>query len=341
MGMVNMAHIIPIMHCFDDRYVAPAAVAFLSMLEHASKDWQYKLYVVHEDITLEHQGMLRDVVKRFPNATLEFVNGGGPETDLFEQLRTQGHYSKEIIHKLTAARLFPQYDRLVITDVDVVYEDDIVPTYVQSIEDDESWLFGISCSHEGLTCARLQSASFDVYRDAGFSVVEAQKIADGVGAGYLIVNLRKMRELGLVERMLETFSRHLDRLCQPEQDVLNLVCAGHIHYLPVRNMVCSYLYQYLTESERRGWEETLAHPVQLHYAASKKPWTSPGSEMSHLWWGYLSRTPFFYEVASRFDLDEKKSICKLGGIRIAKIWHTGSLNKVCLVNSVKAQIKSL
>ena len=66
--------VIPIMYCFDDNYAMPAAVAFLSMLEHADSRYFYKLYVLHSDITAKHREMLQTVVSAFPNASLEFMD---------------------------------------------------------------------------------------------------------------------------------------------------------------------------------------------------------------------------------------------------------------------------
>ena len=83
--------VIPVMHCFDDRYAAPAAVAFLSMLEHVSPSFTYALHVVHEDISREHQRMLHEVVDRFPNATLEFHASPKSMGELFDSLSTRGH----------------------------------------------------------------------------------------------------------------------------------------------------------------------------------------------------------------------------------------------------------
>ena len=52
-------NIIPIMHSFDNNYVIPASVAFLSMLENADKNYFYKLYVLHSDITEKNQKELK------------------------------------------------------------------------------------------------------------------------------------------------------------------------------------------------------------------------------------------------------------------------------------------
>ena len=60
-----MNNIIPVMHCFDNNYVIPAGVAFYSMLENADKSYQYKLYVLHSDITQENQDLLFETIKKF------------------------------------------------------------------------------------------------------------------------------------------------------------------------------------------------------------------------------------------------------------------------------------
>ena len=331
--------VIPVMHCFDDRYCAPASVAFLSMLEHGSKDCFYRLYVLNSDITLAHQEMLREVVSRFDNASLEFRSvDDSVARQLFDSLETKGHYSKEIVYKLLAPRLFPEYTRLVVTDVDVLYCDDISREYCAFAEDKVNWIAGIPW--DALPCTWVKNALENCYAN-DFTADETARFLSGIGGGYLLLNLDLMRQYSVSETMIELFRKNLLRIKQAEQDVINIACAGHIRRLEQRNMVCTYYYDRLLEHEKPLWRSALSHPVQLHYASSTKPWTSPGSTQAHLWWGYLSRTPFFYEVASKFDLDEKKSICKLGGLRVAKIWHTGSLNKVCLVNSIKTQIQAL
>ena len=46
--------LIPVMHCFDNNYVIPAAVSFYSMLKYADPKYQYRLYVLHTDITTQN-----------------------------------------------------------------------------------------------------------------------------------------------------------------------------------------------------------------------------------------------------------------------------------------------
>lgn len=89
---------IPVMHCFDDNYCLPASVAFYSMLEHASKDHAYDLYVLHTDISEENQYLLRKTIEKFKNAHLSFINmtdytNGGVD-NIWEKTSQKGPYSK-------------------------------------------------------------------------------------------------------------------------------------------------------------------------------------------------------------------------------------------------------
>ena len=47
-------------------------------------------------------------------------------------------------------------------------------------------------------------------------------------AGFMIMNLKKFRELGLVQKALELSKRNFVYM---DQDVLNYLCKGHVYYL--------------------------------------------------------------------------------------------------------------
>ena len=136
--------IIPVMHCFDNRYVIPAGVAFLSMLENANRSFFYKLYILHTDITEENQDKLKSIVSQFENASLEFINMDNRFTELFSQTIFKGHYSKEIYFKFLAPSIFPQYKKIIITDVDVVYQGDISKDFENFEDNENDYLAGVT-----------------------------------------------------------------------------------------------------------------------------------------------------------------------------------------------------
>lgn len=110
---------IPIFFTFDHHFVLAAGVAFHTLLEKADARYHYNLYVVHTDLKPHHMKRLQHVVGRFPNAEVAFIDASEYDTG-WAGLRHKSHFSKEIFYKLTAADLFPQYDRILFSDVDVI-----------------------------------------------------------------------------------------------------------------------------------------------------------------------------------------------------------------------------
>ena len=322
---------IPIVHCFDDNYSAPAAVAFLTMLEHASPDSFYKIYVVHSDISESHQKMLSDVVGRFSNAGLEFVVPKLDVAPMWRKVRSKGHFSKDLIYKLLFADIFPTLKKIVVADVDVVYCDDIGKVFGQFSSNKTDYIYGHNGKHNGMDCKWLRKAEDRAY-SSKFSDDEIKALRDGVGAGFMVYNCELMRKDGIPQKALEFFIDNTDRVWQPEQDTMNIVCAGKIAYMPAGALVCSYLFDVLEDDEEFP-RYVLDHPIQLHYATSSKPWMAPGIAMSHKWWEALLRTPFFYEVASRFDirgvcLKDKFAFPWMKRMPFIEVWRRGEIERI-------------
>lgn len=324
--------IIPIVHCFNDNYAAPAGVAFLSMLEHARNDDEYHIYACHSDITHEHQRQLMEIVGRFKNAKLEFVDMHNAYEEEFESLNTKGHYSKELIYKMVVPRLFPQYDRMIIADVDCVYQDDIGQIYRLCEENDGDYMAGVELLHSN-KCNWLLDV-FHIYDDQ-YTQEEQRVLKLGLNAGFMIFNLKKMREEDLTSKFLAYFKANVHRLKQPEQDTIHICCYPKIQSLPTRTMICSYLYTVLEEDEKRVWQSALDNPIQLHYAAKEKPWNTPSSTKSNIWFSYLLRTSFYDEVMGKLDQYERRTKWKLFGIPILKIYAYGDVKNVRFLNAIK------
>lgn len=326
--------IIPIVHCFNNAYVIPASVAFLSMLEHANSNHYYKLYVLHADITEDNQRKLATIVAQFRNATLEFIDMNTQFNELFRHTRHQGHYSKEMYYKLCVASLFPQYEFAIVTDVDVLYQGDISIEYEKFIHTTDYYMAGV---HLGLKGKGTFLDDFFANYESKFSQDEKEILKEGVGAGYLIFNLSKIRRDRLEQKLIDCSARNAHRLIQPEQDTLNLCCFPHIYRLPFASMVCTYLYNIQSQSPEVITPEikrACMNPVQIHFATPIKPWNTPTSTKAHLWYAYLLKTSFFYEqmrILDSFKNDWKEKWC-LWGIPILSLkGRTNAIRKARLL----------
>lgn len=291
--------IIPIMCCFDNNYAIAASVAFVSMLKNSNKNYYYKLYVLHSDITEENQIILRNIVGQFDNASLEFIDMNNKFEDLFSDTVTKGHYTKEMYYKFLAPSIFLQYSYMIITDVDVVYCGDVSKEFLKFIEDKENYIAAVKAPIK--KDSWLENIIKNNYTD--FDENEKKDLFNC--AGYLIFNLEKMRQDNCQEKFITFAKKNIKRLKQPEQDTINLVCASKIRFLPLKSLVCSYLYDlYQNESDfdddliytKEELEDAMKNPVQLHFATNIKPWNNPTIKKSEIWYEYLLKTPFWAKV---------------------------------------------
>lgn len=303
---IEQNKLIPIMLCFNDVYSIPGMVAIYSLLKFASSDYQYNIHVMHSDISHRHQRLLQQVVARYSNANLFFHNMENKFTDIWEKVGYQAYWSKEIFYKCITSSFFPQYDSIVITDVDVVFCRDFTSHWEKFQKEKDCYLAGYRCLLKKSTTESEYAKM--IYKD--WDETERKKIL--TGAGFWFQNLRLMRQDDIEKKMLDYIHVHIGILRQPEQQVINAVCYPKILLLPPEGMILGYDYQnYKTEIDFHNdktytAEEVkyaLEHPIQLHYAGGLKPWNAGFVSKSAVWWLELLKLGFItviLEQAWRF-----------------------------------------
>lgn len=298
-------NVIPIMTCFDKNYVVPSIVAFYSLIENSCKDYFYRIYVLTSDISSKQQYEIKYCLRKFKNFSIEFVFMNNQFNDLWNSLETKAHFSKEVFYKLLTASIFPQYDKIIITDVDVVFLGDISPSYTKINVDEDFYLASIK------PVGKILGYYDNPQYKNNFSLQEIEYLKSSCG-GYLVMNLKKIRENNIEEKFIECFKNDAKRLNQAEQDVLNLVCANKIKFLHPKFLVCSYLYDLYKKPldfetdcnfSKDELMEAYKNPVQLHFATSKKPWKNPEITQAEKWFFYLSKTPIFGNFMLNFTFN--------------------------------------
>lgn len=284
---------IPIMFCFDNNYVIPAAVAFYSMLENCNKNYFYKMYVLHTDISKDNQQKLKNNIEKFSSfSDLTFINMNNKFEELWRKIETKGHFSKEVMYKVLVASIFPQYDKIIASDVDVVFLNDISESYFSIDISEDYYLAGIKMIGK---LKWYMNQYLKVFTEA-----EVEKLS-GFCGGYIVFNLKKLREDNMEEKFIKCFENDGYRINQMEQDVLNLCCYPKTKRISLKYLACSYMWdEYKTEKDKETdiyykkeeIEDAMKNTVQLHYATSKKPWKDVDCTKSEVWFEYLMKTNF-------------------------------------------------
>lgn len=285
---------IPIFFTFDRYYVVAAQVALYSMLKNASKDYRYELFFLHTDLNEKVQKRISRVIEGFP-ATAQFINVSA-YNGYIQKLEgeVKAHFSKEIFYKLIVPDMFPQYDRIICSDVDVAYPGDISQAYfIEELE--HCYLAGVGPI---LTNDRMKA-----YNGKGYNTEELEALKHALNAGFLVYNLKLMREDDMQQKLVDFYMANYPRLMYPEQDCMALCCYPHIKYVSMQFNVLNIYYTMNAEQltffpdnfEYQGthaenvqtFKAHLAHPTIIHYIGPRKPWNSFGVPQQKLWFRYM------------------------------------------------------
>lgn len=295
--------LIPIFFTFNEAYALPAAVAFDSLLRHASREHSYALHVLHPALSQRAKAELERVVGRYEHTELHFHDTTGL-LDNTSAAQGKSHFSPEIYFKLTAASFFPQYERILCSDVDVVFCDDISPA-ITAFEGEDFYIAGVDTVLP-TTRAQLYSA---------FSTEERYWFDREICAGFLLYNLAAIRRDGLEAKLRQYYLDHYPQLPFPEQDCMAVCCRERVRHLSMHYVVCNNYYSASPlntpfyslntclpaddKARRSVYAHALAHPIQLHYAGADKPWNSLLVPQQQRWLAALWRsgaTPFYLRV---------------------------------------------
>lgn len=292
--------VIPVILMFNNNYVIPASVALYSMLINATHDGIFDIRVLHTDITPNNIKKLQETVSVFPNTTLSFYDMNQFDKKLNIPAKIAG-WPKEIIYKLLVAEIFTDIDRAIVTDVDVVFEDDISNEFF--LFDTDEYFAGVKQS----AMSHHLPFSPDI-TDSNMHFI--------CGAGYMIYNLSKMRADNMPEKYINFLHKNSQYLKLPDQEILNIVSYPNIKLLHPRNMVLVTYYacddyvfnKYEYASSKIEHEYAKLHPVQIHFVGYKtwgKPWKDLRAPCANLWFRYLTYTPYFTSFMNQMTAPKK------------------------------------
>lgn len=245
--------IVPIVLAFTPNYFIPACTTIQSILRCSRPEDRFHI------ICLLSQPLPKAMKEKLQlldeeRMTCSFINLEGRLQDIFVDSR----YTVAASYRLLLPDLLPTYNKVIYVDCDIIVNNNLSELYCLDLQ--EHYLAGV----------------FEVPLD--FQIAYMEELGcnpeEYMNSGFLLMDLQKMREDGLVEQFME--ASKVDYLQFPDQDVLNQVCKGRILGLkPYNNSIRTFfLPQYrerflamyspkdLLDVNRKG---------NIHYTGTK-PW---------------------------------------------------------------------
>ncbi len=265
----------PIVVAFTPNYFIPAATAILSVLEHSPKDEGFHF------ICLLSEPMPDDLVNR-----LALLDGGTGrltyewfelKEELLEGVYIDPKYTIAASFRLVVADLFPQYDKLIYMDCDVIIRQDLAKLY-RELDLGNNYLAGV-----------VEAST--PYQIKGIERIGA-KVGAYINSGFLVMNLALLRQDKMSQKFIEALK--VDYLEFPDQDVLNTVCLGRILALPpYYNGIRTFMQEEAKENFLKYYTEEDWQMIDkegtIHYTG-QKPWRAYTIKFEY-WWATYFRLP--------------------------------------------------
>lgn len=280
--------VIPIFFSVDDNYVPYLAVALNSIIDNASAGSNYKAIILHQGISEENKKKIESLARE--GFEIEFVamkDSLDCITDRMSNRLRADYFTLTIYFRLFIPAMFPEYDKGIYLDSDIVVLEDIAKLYNIELGDN---LIGASVDYS------IQNIpEFAKYTNEGVGV----KVSEYINSGILLMNLKKLREVNIDRRFLELLNTyHFDSIA-PDQDYLNALCYGKIKYLSGK----------WDTMPADGVPET-ENPYLIHYNLFAKPWCYDDIQYEKYFWKYAKTSGYLEEIQAykkSYSDEQKKS----------------------------------
>ena len=265
---------IPIFFSIDDNYAPFLATAINSAIKNSDPARRYRAIVIHKGIDEANAKKLMSLATE--NFKVELVEMKKSLEEITDRICNRLRYdifTLTIYFRLFIPAMFPQYDKGIYIDSDVVLTSDIAELYD----------IDLTGNYLG-ACRDLSIADVPPLVDYTMNVV-GMKRGDYINSGVLLMDLKKLREKKFEEHFLSLLTTyHFDSVA-PDQDYINAICNGKIHYLPEE-------WDAMPNIAR----EELSTPKLIHYNLYSKPWRRDGVQYESEFWHYAEDSGFYEEI---------------------------------------------
>lgn len=279
--------IIPVFFSIDDNYAPFLSVALASAIENASPKRKFKAIVLYQQLSEQNIERIKALSKE--NFLIEFVpmkNGLESITDRMSNRLRCDYFTLTIYFRLFIPEMFPQYDKGIYVDSDVVISGDLAELFDTDIGDN----FIGACTD--LSVAQVPPLVRYMEEAVG---VKSDKY---INSGVLLMNLELLRKAKLDAYFINLLNTYQFDCIAPDQDYLNALCADKIYYLNER------------WDAMPSEKAPLENPGIIHYNLFSKPWCYDGVQYGDVFWQYAEKNDYYDEIKAYkegYSDEQKKS----------------------------------
>jgi lipopolysaccharide biosynthesis glycosyltransferase len=270
---------IPIVFITDNNFVLPTCVAITSLILNKNPNTVYKIMImIPAELSKEnHDKLLQGNEK---NVSVETVMC---PTNHIKDYPDYDHISKLCLLKFDIADTFPQYEKIIYLDGDIIVLKDLTELY--NVQVGDCYLAGVS------------DAPIVKY----FDYLKELNLSDYYNSGVMLLNAELIRE-NKIGNMLHNEKKN-GNYRYVDQDVWNVVCKDKILWLPIKynNMYGNYKENFnmaikdineFYKANYQTYKAMLRDCHIIHLSSSNKPWKYSNTLFEKKWMYYFRKSAF-------------------------------------------------
>lgn len=282
--------VIQIVYATNNMYAPYAGVSIASLVEHASADYFYNICVFHTGLSATTKNCLNSM--RGKNYKVETLAVDRFIEEEVKLMYTNFHFSKEMFYRILIPHIFPDCSKAIYLDCDTVVLGDISEFYNLDLE--------------GHTIGAVNDLQHLVSRN--YVTDELNLSLSGyINSGVLLIDCQRFRAQKIKEKCFRELAARTS-LRYPDQDLINLVCAGDIKLFDRK---WNYIWHYqitrddptlnLPQEEMDPYLRAAGDIGILHFTSNIKPWNNRICPLAEHFWDYVPRSPFAERIISAWN----------------------------------------
>ena len=259
---------VPVFFASDKNYLPYLTVAVKSLVNKTSENNNYNIYILTNDLTNEDIHEMKELEKS--NVSINVVDVNPKIESIKSKVALRDYYSVSIYFRLFIPTLFPELDKAIYLDSDIVLNRDIADMFNEEIGN--NYLGAV------LDETVYTNKDFIYYVNEALDVSEKQYFNSGV----LIMNLKKFRDNDIENDFYRWVNSYDFGTVAPDQDYLNCISKNKVKYLEL------------------GWNKMPLGEVLpdeklylIHYNMFFKPWKYENTMFDTYFWDIAKTTSFY------------------------------------------------
>ncbi len=270
-------NIVPIVFAFDNNIIQAACVCISSLMMNAKEDTFYDIYILHSKNVALKREELDKIPEYYKNCKIQYC----VVDNSFESAYEVRGVTKATYYRLLIPNIITKYDKVVYSDVDIIFRMDLFDVYNQDI----------SKYYAAATLDMAINQKENHLKNIGIEKWHY------IQAGFVVLNLQKLRDDGMVSQFINQAKANYE---YQDQDILNICCKDKLKLLPPCYNVtdCTLIYmnwhpELLPKSISAQDCDYARKTGNIHYSGYK-PWQRYSIGFD-IWWEYYRKSPFYDE----------------------------------------------